>query len=217
MSNGGSAGLDGEIMSKLGAAGWCPDRWCHFNVTFAGQPRGEGSLLSGTYRHLSNALTRKEFSIFVLQICLQRARKSKSEAIFLLSKWSRPVASSSCCWWWCAVYYLWVRLFAPKSVSSRTINFRNRPNSRMQMLPGGRAGKKHSNIVISDTTQPTNAHCPRLKLLELFHLQTFTCCTARQIHAVVVHLQVVFWTRRSFCFWIGHWRDCSGCPDETHE
>ena len=83
MSNGGSAGLDGEIMSKLGAAGWCPDRWCHFNVTFAGQPRGEGSLLSGTYRHLSNALTRKVFSIFVLQICLQRPRKSKSESNFL--------------------------------------------------------------------------------------------------------------------------------------
>ena len=134
------------------------------------------------------------FSQLVLQIWLQSWLKDltskkkidvwKQFSCFSVWKWSRPVASC-CCWWWCAVYYLWVRLFAPKSVSSRTINFRNRPNSRMQMLPGGRTGKKHSQYCnIQYIAHPTNAHCP-LKLLGFFtyHLHAvqqqpdrYTCC-----------------------------------------
>ena len=45
-----------------------------------------------------------------------------------------------------AVYYLWVRVFAVKSVSSRTINLRNRPNNNMQIA--GRGKNTNLNIVI---------------------------------------------------------------------
>ena len=113
-------------------------------------------------------------------VFIARKKIWKSESNFLASLFgSEPVASR-----WCAVYYLWVRLFAPKSVSSRTINFRNRPNSRMQMLPGGRTGKKHSNIVISNTLRATRK-CPlpsqttwgfSLTDIYMLYSQTDTCC-----------------------------------------
>ena len=98
MSNGGSAGLDGEIMSKLRLAMRCQLRWCHFNVTSrTTNQRGEGSLLSGTYwRHLSNAeenifcWTKKDYSI----LCRNLRKRSKSESNFLASPFgSEPVAS----------------------------------------------------------------------------------------------------------------------------
>ena len=196
--------------------------WCQFNVTFAAQPtnqpRGEGSLLSGTYRHVSNALMRK-FHFCFAYLAIGISKKSKSESNFLASPFgSRPVAS--CWWWWCAVYYLWVRLFAPKSVSSRTINFRNRPNSCMQMLPGGRQrAKSIPNIVISNTLLYNPQMPSALSNYLAFSLNTiYMRYAARQIYMLLLCIcKLFFGGDESFCFWIGHWRDCTGCPDEAHE
>ena len=163
-------------------------------------------MLSGTYRHLSNALMRKVFSIFVLQICLQRARKSKSESNFLASPFGSeadrlPPAGSG----GGVLFIIYEFGFLRQNLyrAAQSILETGQTAVCKCCQAGGRA-KSIPNIVISNTLRATRK-CPlpsRLKLLGLFHLQTFTCCTAaRQIHVVGVHLQVVFWTRGgSFCF-----------------
>ena len=218
-------------MSKLRLAMRCQLRWCHFNVTSrTTNQRGEGSLLSGTYwRHLSNAeenifcWTKKDFSIFGRNL----RKRSKSESNFLASPFgSEPVASRGGGVGVLFIIYEFGFLRQNLYRAAQSI-LETGQTVVCKCCQAGRPAKSIPNIVISNTfCAPQMLIASQTWLFSIYQRVHQT-----DIHAVVEHLQLVFWPRgdflllnwalarlRSVVLWRGSWIEWTDpCQELDHQ